>query len=208
MMHLGIKFEQALIYTLHVHGGHMRKGTSIPYFSHLMGVAATVIEDGGTEDEAIAALLHDAVEDQGGRPRLADIKDRFGSGVAKLVEDCSDSLDGAAGDQKEEWGVRKRKYMLSVAHKSPSALRVTVADKLHNARSIYPDAQTHGGALWARFNKPPEQSIAYYSAFYEAVRVIHDTPATRELGDAVRLLESLIADRQIYDRWYHQLLPF
>src|SRR5690242_2560574 len=110
-MHLGLKFERALTYALHVHGGHVRKGTDIPYFSHLMAVAATVIENGGTEDEAIAGLLHDAVEDQGGHPRLNDIRDRFGSEVADIVEACSDSLDSAAGEPKKDWVARKRAYL-------------------------------------------------------------------------------------------------
>src|SRR4051794_7750612 len=84
-VHLGLRFERALVYALHVHGGHVRKATDVPYFSHLMAVSATVIENGGSENEAIAALLHDAVEDQGGRPRLNDIHDRFGAEVANTV---------------------------------------------------------------------------------------------------------------------------
>jgi len=157
-MHLGLNFERALVYALHVHGGHVRKGTRVPYFSHLMAVAATVIENGGTEEEAIAALLHDAVEDQGGLPRLADIRNRFGPAVATIVEACSDSLDSAAGEPREPWLTRKRRYLKALPEKSQPILRVTVADKLHNARSTVTPGilgRTSGSASAAgRPNKP------------------------------------------------------
>jgi (p)ppGpp synthase/HD superfamily hydrolase len=182
MTHLGTHFERALTYALHVHGGHVRKGTNVPYFSHLMGVAATVIENRGTEVEAIAALLHDAVEDQGGRPRLDDIRDRFGPEVADIVEACTDSLDSTAGQPKEDWLPRKRKYLSVLATKAPSILSATVADKLHNARAIYRDAKSGGPELWSRFGKPAEQTIAYYSALYGTIRHIHLTPVTAELA--------------------------
>jgi (p)ppGpp synthase/HD superfamily hydrolase len=205
-MHLGLNFERALTYALHVHGGHVRKGTNVPYFSHLMGVAATVIENGGTEVEAIAALLHDAVEDQGGRPRLDDIRDRFGSDVADIVAACSDSLDSAAGEPKENWLSRKRKYLSTLAKKDPSILSVTVADKLHNARAIYRDAKSDGEDLWRRFNKPAEQTIAYYSALYRTIRHVHATPVTVELGEAVGLLETCIQDKAAHQRYIDELI--
>lgn len=205
-MHLGLNFERALTYALHVHGGHVRKGTDVPYFSHLMGVAATVIENGGTEVEAIAALLHDAVEDQGGRPRLEDIRDRFGSDVADIVAACSDSLDSVAGEPKEDWLPRKRKYLASLAKKSPSILKVTVADKLHNARAIYRDARTDGEQLWRRFNKPAEQTIAYYSALYRTIQHVHVTPVTAELGEAVALLETWVKDKAAHQQFVTELL--
>lgn len=205
-MHLGLNFERALIYALHVHGGHVRKGTKVPYFSHLTGVAATVIENDGSETEAIAALLHDAVEDMGGQPRLDDIRDRFGDGVAEIVEACSDSLDSAAGEDKEEWLPRKQKYLQSLAKKSSSILNVTAADKLHNARAIYRDAITYGAPFWKRFDKPAEQTIAYYSALYGIIRNVHKTPVTTELGKAVALLESLVEDRAAHQGYVKELL--
>jgi (p)ppGpp synthase/HD superfamily hydrolase len=205
-MHLGPKFESALTYAMHVHGGHVRKGTDVPYFSHLMAVSATVIENGGTEDEAVAALLHDAVEDQGGRPRLNDIRDRFGEGVAYIVEACSDSLDSAAGEEKKDWLERKRTYLSALAKKSQSILRVSVADKLHNARAIYRDANSNGEKFWKRFNKPPEQTIAYYSALYSIMGRVHQTPVTAELNDAVKALETLVKNKTEHNRWVQELL--
>ena len=205
-MHLGLDFERALVYALHVHGGHTRKGTDIPYFSHLMAVSATVIENGGTQNEAIAALLHDAVEDQGGKPRLQDIRDRFGAEVADIVEACSDSLDSTAGEPKKNWLLRKQVYIRSLHKKDASILRVTVADKLHNARAIYRDVRADGTSLWKRFNKPAEQTIAYYSAISRVVRDLHSTPATTEFGEAVSLLESLIRDKAAHKRYLRELL--
>jgi (p)ppGpp synthase/HD superfamily hydrolase len=205
-MHLGTRFERALVYALHVHGGHVRKGTNVPYFSHLMAVSATVIENGGSEDEAIAALLHDAVEDQGGRPRLNDIRDRFGAGVAVIVEACSDSLDSAIGEEKEDWLTRKRRYLRALPEKPPSILRVSAADKLHNARAIYRDVKDLGPDLWKRFNKPADQTVAYYTALHRILASAHPTPVTREFGDAVVGLESLLSDREGHKRYVAELL--
>jgi len=205
-MHLGLNFERALTYALHVHGGHVRKGTSVPYFSHLMAVAATVIENGGSENEAIAALLHDAVEDQGGQPRLNDIRDRFGAEVADIVEACSDSLDAAAGEPKKGWLERKRKYLKGLGKKNSSILRVSAADKLHNARAIYRDAQSGGRAFWKRFDKPSEQTISYYTALYSIMRRVHKTPVTAELGDAIAALETLIENKGDHKRFVDALL--
>jgi len=98
------RFDRALLYATHVHGGQVRKGTPIPYIAHLLAVAATVLEYDGSEDMAIAALLHDAVEDQGGDPRLSDIRNRFGDRVADIVRSCSDTVvNSSAGQQKEDW---------------------------------------------------------------------------------------------------------
>jgi (p)ppGpp synthase/HD superfamily hydrolase len=205
-MHLGQGFERALIYALHVHGGHVRKGTDIPYFSHLMAVAATVIENGGTEEEAIAALLHDAAEDQGGTHRLRDIEDRFGRNVASIVEACSDSLqDTASGERKEDWVVRKRRYIAALAGKTSSVHRVSAADKLHNARAICRDASAHGEELWRRFSKPREQTIAYYTALAETLGAALPGPLADELRTAVELLERHILDRKAHGAFLQQL---
>lgn len=203
-MHLGQGFERALIYALHVHGGHVRKGTDIPYFSYLMAVAATVIENGGTEEEAIAALLHDAVEDQGGAQRLRDIEDRFGQNVASIVKACSDSLEDTASGEKEDW-LRKRRYLAELAGKGSSVHRVSAADKLHNARAICRDAAAHGDALWQRFSKPREQTIAYYTTLAETLRAVFPGPLTDELGTAVELLERHILDRKAHGTFLQQL---
>ena len=152
------RFEQAFLYASHVHGGHRRKGTSIPYLSHLMGVASLTLEHGGTEDQAIAALLHDAVEDQGGQERLDDIRARFGEGVAEIVRDCTDSHE----EPKPEWRERKEAYLLSLETKPDSSLLVSLADKTHNARAIVTDLHHEGENLWARFNKPASGTLWYY----------------------------------------------
>ena len=106
------RFDRALLYATHVHGGQVRKGTSTPYVARLLAVSATVLEYGGDEDLAIAALLHDSVEDQGGKARLADVRNRFGDRVASVVEACSDSLaDPAKGERKADWQKRKETYL-------------------------------------------------------------------------------------------------
>ena len=106
------RFDRALLYATHVHGGQVRKGTTTPYVAHLLAVAATVLEYGGDEDLAIAALLHDSVEDQGGKARLDDVRNRFGERVARIVEACSDSLaDTAKGERKAHWQERKEAYI-------------------------------------------------------------------------------------------------
>lgn len=144
------RFDTALLYASQVHGGQKRKATKIPYIAHLLGVTALVLEDGGDEDQAIAALLHDAVEDQGGRPRLDDIRARFGEVVAKIVEGCTD----AETIPKPEWVERKRRYVKHLRHAPADVCRVSLAlaDKLHNARAILIDFRQDRGALWPRFN--------------------------------------------------------
>jgi (p)ppGpp synthase/HD superfamily hydrolase len=134
---LGDRFEKALAYTFQAHRQQTRRGTDTPYMRHLLGVASLVIEDGGDEDQAIAALLHDAVEGQGGRPRLADIHAHFGPAVAAIVEAaCSDS--DVVGE-KAPWRERKEKYLKHLTSAPPEVLRVSAADKLYNARAILAD---------------------------------------------------------------------
>lgn len=205
-MHLGQRFERALIYALHVHGGHVRKGTSVPYFSHLMAVSATILENGGSEEEAIAALLHDAVEDQGGTQRLRDIEDRFGARVATIVEACSDSLQDTVSGEKEGWLVRKRRYLAALAAKGSSVHRVSAADKLHNARAICRDADAHGDQLWDRFSKPREQTIAYYTAVSRMLTAAFPGPLAGELRVAVELMERHIRDADAHRRHMQELL--
>src|SRR4029078_6921945 len=131
------RFDRALLYATHVHGGQMRKGTSIPYIAHLLAVAATVLEYDGSEDVAIAALLHDAAEDQGGEPRLADVRNRLGDRVADIVRSCSDTL----AKSKEDWRVRKNRYIKHLDTADGDTLLVSLADKVHNARSILRDVR-------------------------------------------------------------------
>ena len=148
------RFDAALHVATRHHARQLRKGTQVPYAAHLLAVASLALELGGDEDEAIAALLHDVVEDGGGPQALADIERRFGPHVAAIVLANSDVVepDDARGGGRA-WYERKRAYIASFPEKSPAALRVSLADKLHNARSILLDYRTHGDALWARFRQ-------------------------------------------------------
>src|SRR5450759_1357396 len=159
------RFDRALLYATHVHGGQVRKGTSIPYVAHLLAVAATVLEYSGSEDMAIAALLHDAVEDQGGEPRLSDIRNRFGDRVADIVRSCSDSVVNSSGGQhKEDWHARKLRYIEHLNTVYEESLLVSLSDKVHNARSILRDLRKPeiGTTVWERFKNPKEKTLWYY----------------------------------------------
>ena len=191
-MTLGPRFEQALVYAAHVHGGQLRKGTTTPYLAHLLGVCALVLEDGGDEDEAIAALLHDAVEDQGGAERLADIRHRFGERVAKIVEGCTDAVDRSGLSSQE----RKRMAIEALPGKEPSAIRVSLADKLHNARAMLLDYRRAGDGLWTRFNVGREEQLEYYRKLADTFAALTDSPMTSALADTVRELRVEAAPSQ------------
>ena len=148
------RFDRALHLATAHHARQLRKGTPVPYSAHLLAVASLALEMHGDEDEAIGALLHDVVEDGGGRAALARIEAEFGPAVAAIVLANSDSVDGE--DEPgggRAWYRRKRAYLDGFPDKTPAALRVALADKLHNARSILLDYRTHGDALWARFGQ-------------------------------------------------------
>jgi (p)ppGpp synthase/HD superfamily hydrolase len=153
------RFEEALVYASQIHGGQKRKGTEIPYIGHLLAVASLVIEDGGEEDEAIAALLHDAVEDQGGKARLEDIRARFGGTVAAIVEGCTD----ADTIPKPPFLVRKRRYIAHLRSARAEVLRVAAADKLHNARAILSDFRREGDRAFERFNTDKAGTLWFYA---------------------------------------------
>jgi len=187
------RFDRALLYATHVHGGQVRKQTTIPYVAHLLAVAATVLEYGGDEDLAIAALLHDAAEDQGGRARLADIRNRFGERVASVVAACSDSLaNTAAGERKEDWQMRKERYVDKLRTLDEGTLLVSLSDKVHNARSILRDLRRPdvGKRVWQRFSKPRERSLWYYRRLADAFRTLLPGQLANELGDIVAALEA------------------
>jgi (p)ppGpp synthase/HD superfamily hydrolase len=159
---LGRRFQKALKMAFYLHQLDVRKGTDIPYVSHLLAVASLVLEDGGDEDEAISALLHDAVEDHGGLPRLELIQTEFGNRVADIVKACSDS-DTEDPSRKPPWRDRKEAYLLRLSQEtSPGVLRVSAADKLHNARCILVDYRRCGDSLWNRFNAPKAAQAWYY----------------------------------------------
>lgn len=157
----------------------------MPYISHLLAVTALVLENGGDEDQAIAALLHDAVEDQGGKPTLDTIRHLFGDRVADIVVECSDS-DATEPAQKLPSAERKRAYLQHLPTISNEALLVTLADKVYNARSILADYQQIGDQIWSRFNVGKEEQLAYYSGLLEIFHRREAPPRlTDELGRVV-----------------------
>jgi (p)ppGpp synthase/HD superfamily hydrolase len=194
------RYKSAMQFAATVHDGHLRKGTQVAYLSHLMSVSALVMENGGKEDEAIAALLHDAIEDRGnayespylveprtGREALKrDIELQFGAVVLSIVRQCTDDEYLPAGrpsdkGSPEEWRARKTAYLESLRKKTDVApLRVSCADKLHNARAILADYETEGERLWQRFNvKSKAEQLWYYEGLADAF-----SERSMALGDA------------------------
>jgi GTP pyrophosphokinase len=188
---LGARFEEALSYAARLHRTQVRKGSGVAYVSHLLAVAAIVLENGGSEDEAIAALLHDAVEDQGGASTLRGIRERFGDTVAAIVEGCTDT------DQtpKPPWRPRKEAYVAHLASASPSVRLVSAADKLHNARTIVADYRRLGEDLWGHFTGGREGTLWYYRALVNAFRAHGVTPLVAELERVVGEMETLAGRR-------------
>jgi (p)ppGpp synthase/HD superfamily hydrolase len=167
------RFERALAMACDVHKGQFRKGTAIPYVSHLLAVAGIVLEHGGGEDEAIAALLHDSVEDRGGEELLGKIDAQFGRTVAEIVAGCSDSFDP---DNKPDWLVRKQHYLAHLVEAPVSVRLVSAADKLHNARSIVADHRRIGDRLWSRFNADKTLQRWYYQSLVDVFRNTRTCP--------------------------------
>lgn len=184
---LGAQFADALAFATTAHRDQARKGTTIPYVSHLLSVAALVLEDGGDETEAIAALLHDVVEDQGGAPRLEEIRVKFGEEVARIVDACSDT------DQtpKPPWRARKEAYIAHLAHADAAVLRVSLADKLHNCRAQLTDYRTVGDDLWLRFNAGRDDQIWYYN---ELISVFSRGTSGRLLNEFERVVGELTSE--------------
>jgi len=185
---LGPKLQRAFHYAAKCHEGQARKGTAVPYLSHLMAVTSLVLEAGGDEEMAIAALLHDVVEDCGGMPRLREIRKRFGPRVAGIVEGCTDSFV----EPKPDWVERKRAYLEEVTHADAETRLVSASDKLHNVRTILSDYRKDGDAIWVRFNGKKEGTLWYYRALSDEYA---RTPnrITRELEIAVCQLEHEVA---------------
>jgi (p)ppGpp synthase/HD superfamily hydrolase len=178
---LTFRFHEALSLASSIHAGQARKGTTIPYIAHVLSVAALVLEDGGSEDLAIAALLHDALEDHPEKITRDAIAARFGKAVARMVQQCTDTPPGFVGGDKGPWRPRKEAY---VAHleTNPAALRVSLADKVHNARSILADHREIGERIWERFSVEKEQTLWYYRRLVDAFRLA---------GATGRLMEEL-----------------
>jgi (p)ppGpp synthase/HD superfamily hydrolase len=162
-------FEAAFRLANRVHLGQNRKGTSIPYIAHVLGVTAIALEYGATDDEALGALLHDTVEDGGGEAMLAEIRAQFGDAVADIVFGCSDSLAEHPAD-KAPWGERKEAYLAHLEAASASVCLVSAADKLHNVRAIMRDYRAAGEEVWSRFNGGRDGTLWYYDTVANVLR--------------------------------------
>ncbi len=184
------KFEEALIYSTRLHADQKRKRSSVPYLAHLLGVTSLVLEDGGGEDEAIAALLHDAVEDQGGLETLKEIERRFGSEVANIVDALTDSYS----DPKPPWKERKEAYIASLRTANPEVIRVSLADKVYNARATLRDIRQNGETGWKKFNGGKDGTLWYYRQLIQAFEFHGSRSLLSELVRIVDELEKLSAD--------------
>lgn len=190
---LTVKFDQALLYAAELHRDHARKGGGIPYLGHLLSVAGLVIEAGGSETQAIAALLHDAAEDQGGIPTLNQIRAKFGDDVADIVDECSDTFE----TPKPPWRQRKQDYIERLETVSDDTILVSLADKLDNARSTLRDLRRHGAALWQRFSvHDPQLHLWYYRSLHEVYRRRNQTWLVDELGRVLDELERTVNSRR------------
>jgi (p)ppGpp synthase/HD superfamily hydrolase len=189
-MQLTARFHEALLYAAELHAGQVRKVTGVPYLSHLLGVASLVLEHGGSEDAAIAALLHDAIEDQGGDPIRREIRGRFGDRILALVEGCTD----ADSLPKPPWRPRKEAHLARLRSAQPEVALIFAADKLHNARCLVRDLQSLGPDLWQHFHGGAEGTLWYYRAAAELARDKDVPPAlVNELRAAVDQLGRLIS---------------
>jgi (p)ppGpp synthase/HD superfamily hydrolase len=184
---LSARFDEALAWAVDLHREQPRKGTGVPYVSHLLSVAALVLEHGGTEDQAIAALLHDAVEDQGGRKTAEAIRARFGDLVADIVDGCTDT----DVSPKPPWRERKERYIARVRHEPDHVRLVSAADKLHNARTMVTDLRIHGPKFWSRFNAGRDETLWYLGSLVEAFRAAGSMPIVEELARTVAELEAV-----------------
>lgn len=182
-------FIEAVRYAAEKHANQTRKGSDIPYLGHLLSVAGLVIDADGTETQAIAALLHDAAEDQGGEATLAEIRAKFGSDVASIVAECSDTFE----TPKPPWRERKERYIRHLPEASDAAILVSLADKLHNARALLRDFRELGGQLWTRFNQQdPQQHLWYYRSLLEVYAQRTDNWMVAELRQVIDALEHAI----------------
>jgi len=196
-LHLTARFTRAIDYARQVHINY-RKGTTVPYMAHLLGVASLVMGESGhlsfpvTEDMVIGALLHDAVEDEGGWPRLRDIEANFGKQVATIVEGCTDSFEEDSG-KKLEWEVRKKSYIDRVRKEPEGTLLVSAADKLYNARAILEDHREVGTGVWNRFKRGRMEQLWYFSELSKVYEERGPNRLTEELKRVIAELAQLSA---------------
>ena len=186
---LTAKFDEALTYAAEKHRRQTRKGGDIPYVGHLLSVAGLVIEAGSTETQAIAALLHDTAEDQGGKETLAQIRARFGTDVERIVAECSDTFE----ERKPPWRERKTRYIKHLKDASDDTILVSLADKVDNARAILRDFRRSGSELWQRFSvKDPNDHLWYYRSLLDVYQDRTDCWLVDELRRTVDALEELV----------------
>jgi (p)ppGpp synthase/HD superfamily hydrolase len=185
---LGPRFNEAFLFAAEKHAGQTRKKTAVPYISHLMGVASLVLEAGGGEDEAVAALLHDVVEDCGGDPVLEKVRQSFGDRVATIVNGCTDSYTVP----KPEWKQRKVEYLDRLRQAEDDVRLVSAADKLHNARTILADYRQEGDAIWDRFNGLRDGTLWYYRSVLDVLHAGKPNRLIDELENVVTELETLV----------------
>ena len=190
---LGPRFLRAFAFAAEKHKHQTRKASTIPYIAHLMGVASLVLEAGGDEDLAIAALLHDVVEDCGGAPMLQEIRHKFGERVAKVVDGCTD----ADTYPKPPWRERKENYVRHLKKADADTRLVSAADKLNNVRSILSDYRAIGESVWSRFNGGREGTLWYYRTLRDVFLRHKPNRITRELELAVNELEGLVEGKSI-----------
>jgi (p)ppGpp synthase/HD superfamily hydrolase len=188
---LGPRFDRALVYAARAHSTQFRKGTTRPYIGHLLGVASIVLTHGGDEDEAIAALLHDAVEDQGGKPRLEDIRRRFGARVARIVQACTD----ADTLPKPPWLERKKAYLRHLRRANSSVRLVSSADKLYNAEETLADYRRHKESIWKRFHVGRDLTLWYYREVTKILRRKGPRALVSDLDRVVKELERVSSGR-------------
>lgn len=179
-------YAEAVAYCLELHGSQVRKLRPIPYVAHLLNVSALVIEDGGDEDEAIAALLHDALEDRPDKTSPEEISRRFGERVLEIVKECTDTPPEYKGGPKPSWQERKKKYIDHLRQKSN---RVALADKLHNTRELLIDYREKGDSIWSSFNAGKEQQLWFLRSLVEAFRA--GNASARMLDELDRLVTEL-----------------
>jgi GTP pyrophosphokinase len=184
---LSKRFTDAIKLAAQLHSTQLRKGTNIPYISHLLGVTSLVLEHGGNENEVIAAMLHDAVEDRGGQKTLELIHTQFGENVAAIVEGCTDSYQ----TPKPNWRTRKENYISHLADTSASVLLVSNADKLHNARAILNDLRVLGESIWKRFSGGRDGTLWYYRSLANAFNQLNQNRLSEELERVVSEIEQM-----------------
>ena len=186
------RIAKALALAVEAHDGQKRKGTNIPYIAHPLGVASIALDHGADEEQAMAALLHDAIED-GGQQYAKRIREQFGDRVADIVKGCTDGVPDASG-KKESWKLRKERYISHLQLSSDDVLLVSGSDKLHNARAIVEDLLRIGPAVFDRFTAPQEQTIWYYETLSD-VFSSRGAPVAKALSDTVQRMKQLAVNR-------------